>query len=91
MQVESISVEKRPSYDSDYPNQLVGTVTLKGMSGTQTMRLSPGALSRMFKVIAQEVQETAQANAALVKNGMRDAADACLVLESSTIGAITND
>jgi hypothetical protein len=85
MEVKSLTVEKRPGYDSEYPNQLVGTVTLKGGLGEQTIKLSNGALSRIFGVIAAEVQDTARRNAEAVKRGMQDAVDEPLMLEAKNV------
>ncbi len=85
MKVQSLSVEKRPSYDDLYPNQLVGTVTLQGDLGQQVVKLSNGALSRIFAVISAEVQETARRNAEAVTRGMQDAVDEPLMIASQTI------
>jgi len=91
MQVSELSVERKASYDSEYPNMLVGMVTLKGPNGEQKIRLSNGALSRIFNVIAQEVCGTAARNAADVGRGMQNATDEPLMLESQTIGALSHD
>ena len=91
MQVESLSVERRQSYDSEFPNQLVGMVELKGPNGSQKIRLSNGALSRIFNVIAQEVSGTAARNASDVGRGMQNAVDEPLMIESQTVGSIGND
>ena len=88
MQVNSLSVERRPSYDTDFPNQLVGTVELKGSNGTQTIRLTNAALSRIFGVITAEVQETALRNAKQVTLGMADATNEPLLLAASTVEAV---
>jgi hypothetical protein len=88
MQVESLDVQRRPSYDSDYPNMLVGMVTLKGSSGKQEIRLSNAALSRVFKVISDEVQSTASANAAQVTNAMGNAVAEYALMEAQKIEAI---
>lgn len=85
MKVQSLTVEKRPSYDDQYPNQLVGTVTLQGDLGQQVVKLSNGALSRIFAVITAEVQETARRNAEAVTRGMQDAVDEPLLLEAQTV------
>lgn len=85
MKVHSLNVEQRPSYDTDYPNQLVGTVTLKGDLGQQIVRLSNGALSKIFGVIAMEVQDTARRNAEAVVRGMQDAVEEPLLLGAQNI------
>lgn len=73
MQVETLEVSRRPSYDSDYPNQLVGMVELKGTNGTQKLKLSNEGLSKIFKVLAEEVARTAMDNAAMTRRAMSDA------------------
>lgn len=85
MQVEALNIERRPSYDNEYPNQLVGLVKLKGVAGTQEIVLSPGALSRVFGVVASEVQDTARRNAEQVKRGMQDAVDMPLLAEAARV------
>lgn len=85
MQIKSLDISRRPSYDSEYPNQLVGTVELVGALGAMKIILSPGALSRIFGVIATEVQDTARANANAARRGMEDAMNEPLALEAQTI------
>ncbi len=48
MQVESLEVQRRPSYDSDYPNQLVGLVTLKSNLGSQQIKISNRGLAQIL-------------------------------------------
>jgi hypothetical protein len=85
MQVVSLSVARRPSYDSDYPNQLVGLVELKSAQGQQTLKLSNRALSNIFKVISDEVCATARDNAAAVRRGMDEAVHEPLLLQSREV------
>ena len=85
MQVESLSVERRPSYDAEYPGMLVGLVRLKGSNGSQEIRLSNESLSKIFKAIAEDVQQTAVQNAALTKRGMADATAEPLLAASRTV------
>ena len=85
MQIKSLDISRRPSYDSDYPNQLVGTVELVGTNGAMKLVLSHGALSRIFGVIATEVQDTARANANATRRGMEDAIHEPLALEAQNI------
>ena len=85
MQIKSLEINRRPSYDSDFPNQLIGTVELVGRNGAMKIVLSPGALSRIFGVIAAEVQDTARTNANAVRRGMEDAMNEPLALEAQTI------
>ena len=85
MQIKSLDISRRPSYASESPNQLVGTVELVGSHGAMKIVLSPGALSRIFGVIAAEVQDTARANANAVRRGVEDAMNEPLALEAQTI------
>lgn len=85
MQIKSLDISRRPSYDSDYPNQLVGTVELVGTNGAMKIVLSPSALSRIFGVIAAEVQDTARANANATRRGMEDAIHEPLALEARNV------
>lgn len=85
MQVKSLTVERRPSYDDDFPNMLVGLVKLTGSTGTQELRLSNAALSRVFKVISDEVQSTANANAAQVTAAMGNAVAEYALMEAQRV------
>lgn len=85
MQIENLEISRRPSYDSDFPNQLVGMVTLKGALGTNTVKLSNEALSRIFAVISAEVVETSRAASAQVKRAMSDAQSEPLLALTSKV------
>jgi len=84
MQVKSLSIERRPSYDSEYPNQLVGMVELDGVTGSQKIRLTNERLSRVFSVITDQVVTTARANAAEVKQGLGEALHEPLLAKAAT-------
>lgn len=85
MKVEPLDVFRRPSYDNDYPNQLVGTVKLRGPTGEVSIVLSNMALSKIFGVISAEVSKTAQQNASQVASGMENATHEALVVEASKV------
>ena len=85
MQIKSLEINRRPSYDSDYPNQLVGMVELTSPHGEMKIVLSPGALSRIFGVIAAEVQDTARTNANATRRCMEDAMNEPLALEARNV------
>lgn len=89
MQVESLSVERRPSYDAEYAGMLVGMVDIKGVNGSQKIKLSNDSLSKIFKVIAEDVQRTAQENANLVKRSMSDATSEPLLAASRQLEQLT--
>jgi hypothetical protein len=91
MRVESLTVERRPSYDSEYPSQLVGLVELKGLNGSQKIKLSNESLSKIFKVIADDVQRTAVENAALTRRGISDATTEPLLAGASQVEKISHD
>ena len=85
MQIKSLDISRRPAFDATYPNQLVGTVELVGTNGAMKIVLSPGALSRIFGVIAAEVQDTARANANATRRCLEDAIHEPLALEAQNI------
>ncbi len=91
MRVDSLTVERRPSYDSEYPNQLVGMVDLKGTNGSQMIKLSNESLSKIFKVIAEDVQRTALENANLTRRGIADATAEPLLAGAAQVEKISND
>ena len=84
MRVTELTVTKNRSYEEP-ANVLVGRVKLEGHFGTQEILLSNGALSKIFGVIANEVQDTARRNADMTKRAMQDAVDEPLMLEAQTI------
>jgi len=73
MQVTSLHIERRPSYDSDYPNQLVGMLKITSNLGSQEIRVSNKGLARIFEVLTAEVVETAAENASRVKGALTEA------------------
>lgn len=74
MKVTALEIKRTASYE-DPPSQLRAVVTLTGPSGQQSIVLSPGAIARIFDVIAAEVDATARANAKQAIKGLRDAQD----------------
>ena len=85
MQVDSLEITRRPSYDSDFPNQLVGMVTIKSNLGTQQIKISNRGLARIFEVITEEVHQTASENASRVKGAMSEATHEPLLAQSATV------
>ncbi len=75
MKVESLSVERRPSYDNDYPNMLVGLVRLVGHTGSTEVRLSNAALASIFATIKSDVQRVASYNASQAGQAIDDASN----------------
>lgn len=89
MQIESLDVQRRPSYDSEYPNMLVGIVKVKGVSGTQEIRLSNESLSAIFAAVRDDVVQTAKKNAAEVSRAMSDATAEALIHNNSKVEALS--
>lgn len=85
MQIESLEVGRRPSYDTEFPSMLVGMVEMKGPNGSQRIKLSNESLSKIFKVISDDVISTAQQNAAATRRAISDATAEALVLENSKV------
>lgn len=85
MLITEVTIKKRASYE-ELPGQLVGSVTLIGTMGKQEIILSSVAISRMFKVISEEVCATAKSNAEQVRGGMKEAIHAPLLAAAASIG-----
>jgi hypothetical protein len=88
MEVKSLSIERRPSYDTDYPNQLVGLVKLANSNGSQEIKLTNESLSEIFRVITAQVVGTAKTNAKEVAAGMSEARHEPLVSGTQKLEAI---
>ena len=84
MFVTSLVIKKRERYE-DNAGQLYGSVVLEGANGKQEIVLSAGAISRVFGVIAQEVQDRAGVNAQAVRAGMDEAVNAPLLMDASKV------
>ena len=80
-----MQISRRPSYSSEFPDQLTGIVEFTPPTGAQTVRLLNGALSRLFGVIDAEVQQTARDNAAQVRRGVEDAMNEPLALQAANV------
>ena len=88
MQIESLSIERRPSYDSDYPNQLVGLLKVKSNLGSQEIRVSNKGLAAIFQLLTEEICGTARENAARVKGAMTEAMHEPLIAAASRVKVI---
>lgn len=84
MFVTSLVIKKRERYE-DNAGQLYGSVVLEGANGKQEIVLSASAISRVFGVIAQEVQDRARVNAQAVRAGMDEAVNAPLLMDASKV------
>ena len=81
MKVKSLEITI-PSY-GDEAGRYIGQVSLEGDRGKQELRLSPGAIGRIFSVIQAEVSDTAKFNAKQVSAAVENAAN-----EVALIGVI---
>lgn len=88
MAVKSLIIERRPGYDIDYPNQLVGLVKLESAHGSQEIKLTNESLSEIFRVITAQVVGTAKTNANEVAAGMSEVQYEPLLADSQKLGAI---
>jgi hypothetical protein len=73
MKIQNLNIERRPTYDCDYPNMLVGIVQLSGEQGKMEVKLSNQAVSRIFALTKDDVQYTADYNARQVSRAVDDA------------------
>lgn len=87
MKVIKLNIARRASYEVR-PGELIGTVTLEGDRGSQELVLSPAALSRIFGVIAVEVEFTARRNAKETRFAMDDAVHEPLLPEHQNVGEV---
>jgi hypothetical protein len=62
MKVENLIIERKPNYDTDYPNQLVGLVQIKGEHGKMEVKLSNDVVGKIFALIRDDVQRVANYN-----------------------------
>ena len=84
MRITQLHIAKRASYE-ELAGQLVGAVTLEGITGKQEIILSPAAMSQIFAVIGAEVIERSKTNAAMVKAAVDEAIHAPLLADAATI------
>jgi hypothetical protein len=87
MTIKAVRIERQTSYAGYKPNEMVGTITLEGPTGKQEVFLSSGALSRVFRVISEEVSQTAKSNAAMVPAAMDEGVNGPLLANSATVDA----
>ena len=83
MKVENLVIERRPSYDNDYPSLLVGLVQIQGLHGKMEVKLSNRTVSQIFSLIKSDVQKTAEYNASQVSDAIEEAENEMPMLESA--------
>jgi len=81
MKVKSLAIERRPSYDSEAPNQFVGIIQLADDNGAQSIRLSNADINKIFTMLIRSVSEQATRNASATKYGIEQAANELLLTE----------
>jgi len=74
MKVENLLIERKASYDTDYPNQLVGLVQLKGDNGKMEVKLSPAIVAKIFVLVKEDAERVANYNASQIGQAVDNAA-----------------
>lgn len=82
MKIENLHIERRPSYDDDYPNMLAGVVQIIGDQGKMEVKLSNKVVSQIFSLIKDDVQGTANYNASQVERAVEQAENEAPLLEN---------
>ena len=73
MKVENLIIERKPQYDSDYPNMLVGLVQMQGDHGKMEVKLSNSIVAKIFTLIKDDVQRVADYNASQADHAIEQA------------------
>ena len=86
MKVISLNISKRENYDSEYPNEIVGTVQLSGDTGKMEIRLPPSVVCEIFKMCRESAQSVANANASQVSSAIdNEASNIALLAENGDL------
>lgn len=59
MKVISLTIERKPSYDSQFPGQIIGLVSLEGDKGAISARLSNNLVSQIFELVRADCSRVA--------------------------------
>ena len=73
MKIQNLLIERKPQYDAEYPNMLVGLVQLQGQNGKMEVKLSNSTISEIFSLIKQDLQRVAKQNASQVTHAIEEA------------------
>lgn len=73
MRVTSVHIERKPSYDAESPNLLVGTVHLDGENGATEVKLSSRVLVELFKIVKADCVRVANLNAMQITEAIDEA------------------
>lgn len=82
MKVQNLLIERKPSYDIEYPNMLVGTVQIQGDQGKMEVKISNAVVSAIFALVKADVQRVANYNAAQVGFAVEEAENEMPLLEN---------
>lgn len=63
MKIKNLRIERKESYDPDYPNQLVGLVQIAGEHGKMEVKLSSACVADIFALIKSDVVRVSKYNA----------------------------
>lgn len=66
MKFVNLVIERKPSYDPDYPHELVGLVQLSGNRGKMEIRLSNDTISKILAIARPDAAMQAENNAQTV-------------------------
>lgn len=82
MKVKNLVIERKETYDADYPGLLVGLVQIQGEHGKMEVKLSNAVVADIFKLVKDDVQKTANYNAAQVSDAVDDSANEFKLIEN---------
>ena len=85
MKVKNLSIERKESYDSDYPSQLVGLVQIQGEHGKMEVKLSNSVISKIFALIKDDVQRVADYNASQSGHAIEEAEGEVKLIEQEPV------
>jgi hypothetical protein len=81
MKVSSLVIERKESYDADYPNMLVGLVQIKGEHGKMEVKLSNAVVAKVFAIIKADVQRVADYNSSQAGHAIDEAGSETVLIE----------
>lgn len=91
MKVIKLEICKKGSYDTEYPNEIVGTVQIAGSTGKMEVKLFPKTVADIFRLCKADVQRVASSNALQASPACEDAADAMdLQIENNELKQVSN-
>ena len=83
MKVDNLKINRRASYDSEYPNQLVGIVQIHGEHGKMEVKLSNVSVGKIFAIIKEDVTRTAKYNAGQAEHAIDDVGGEIKLIEQA--------